>query len=234
LLWSKKLTPSFGFPAQASVKLSGTTIGITGGLVTGNGFLVIDTSATNLSAFVSQPDQIGTYATVITTDGLLLSAGLAHSTSTVTGDMPSLTLDHPIPTLCSPAAIAMAQSTFQLDTIHAWTSLALSITASDASADLTIVNEAVQVSPICLNTDVPAVIQEATTIWPNPALDHLMIEGRAIDQVWIMDDTSRLMIERNMNSTSTVSIDLTTLAPGAYQCRLHSNASVIVRRFIKE
>jgi hypothetical protein len=76
------------------------------------------------------------------------------------------------------------------------------------------------------------------SVYPNPATDvltlHLLQPASGDVTVQIVDATGRLMIEQRMNpGSATTSIDISTLANGAYFIQVIDEMSTMCERFIK-
>ncbi len=71
------------------------------------------------------------------------------------------------------------------------------------------------------------------SIYPNPAMDYLVIENAADTNIQITDVFGRVVAELYSDQQSVVDVDLSGLAPGAYLVKLDKSGNQTNLRFIK-
>jgi len=231
LMWSKKLTPSFSFPARVSMNVSDTTLAVTGSFLQGNVISIIGSSGTNLGAYVTHPG-VSAYDAMRTSDGTIVTMGLAASTFDAEADAPALIEDEMTPTMCAGGGVAMAQDTFGLAPYQDHVPVPLDIATWNFSPDLTITDQVVVETPQCVSMAITSEDPPPVSTWM--AGSRLIVRGHKIDRVSVLDLSGRVVREAFLQGQDRGEVDLSGTAAGIFNVLVHQGPSIHASKVLKE
>jgi hypothetical protein len=72
----------------------------------------------------------------------------------------------------------------------------------------------------------------ASSVYPNPTQDFVMVESSEADYVEVVDVYGRVMFSSEMNET--VKVDMSEFASGIYFVKLQANGATSVQKIMKK
>lgn len=82
-----------------------------------------------------------------------------------------------------------------------------------------------------------ASVKEELTLFPNPATEYLTVaipEVNQIQTLQIQNATGQTVLNRKVEQGETLSLDVSSLQPGLYFCRVYYKNKSVISKFIKK
>jgi hypothetical protein len=109
------------------------------------------------------------------------------------------------------------------------------LTSSDLTGALALVNgQAANLIVIDATTGVPSETKEnMVQVYPNPTSDKLNVEVSIDSKVQLLDvNGKQVVVEQNVNSNQTQTIDVSNLAPGIYMVKIYNDKFVSMKKVV--